>query len=141
MTEHHPISIRAIDHVVIRAIDLETLVAFYRDVLGCSEERRQSELGLVQLRAGSSLIDLVDSGGTLGLEGGRPPDSDAPNLDHFCVQVEPWDADVIATHLRGHGIAFGDVVTRYGARGKGPSLYIGDPEGNTVELKGPPHDP
>jgi catechol 2,3-dioxygenase-like lactoylglutathione lyase family enzyme len=138
MTENHPITIRAIDHVVIRAKDLANLVAFYRDVLGCAEERRQDELRLVQLRAGRSLIDIVDANGPLGQKGGRAPDPGAPTMDHFCVQVEPWDADAIAAHLRRHGIKAGEVVTRYGARGSGPSIYIDDPEGNTVELKGPP---
>jgi catechol 2,3-dioxygenase-like lactoylglutathione lyase family enzyme len=138
MAEPHPITIRAIDHLVIRAKDLETMVGFYRDVLGCREERRASELGLVQLRAGHSLIDLVDVAGALGREGSRAPDPEIPNMDHFCVQVEPWDADAIRTHLTAHGIEAGDVVSRYGALGSGPSIYIDDPEGNTVELKGPP---
>jgi len=138
MPEHHPITLRAIDHVVIRANELETMIAFYRDVLGCREERRSDELGLVQLRAGGSLIDLVDVAGRLGREGGRAPDPDARNMDHFCIQVEPWDADAIKAHLRNHGIEAGDAVMRYGALGSGPSIYIADPEGNTVELKGPP---
>ncbi len=141
MAPPHPITIRAIDHVVIRANDLESLVAFYRDVLGCAEEKRRSELRLIQLRAGRSLIDLVAAGGPLGLAGGRAPDSGMPTMDHFCVQVEPWDVDAITAHLRSQGIEVGDVVTRYGARGSGPSIYIDDPEGNTVELKGPPEGP
>jgi catechol 2,3-dioxygenase-like lactoylglutathione lyase family enzyme len=140
MSEHHPIAIRMIDHVVIRADDLERMIAFYRDVLGCLEERRSGKMGLVQLRAGNSLIDLVDVAGPLGRQGGRGPDRAAPNMDHFCVQVEPWDPDAITAHLKAHGIEAGDVVSRYGARGDGPSIYIDDPEGNTVELKGPPRD-
>lgn len=138
MAEHHPIAIRAIDHVVIRANDLEGMIGFYRDVLGCREERRRGELGLVQLRAGNSLIDLVDVTGPVGRDGGGTPDPDAPNMDHFCVQVEPWDPGAITAHLQAHGIEAGEVVTRYGALGNGPSIYIDDPEGNAVELKGPP---
>ncbi len=138
MAEHRPISIHAIDHVVVRANALETMVAFYRDVLGCRIERLREELGLVQLRAGASLIDIVDVAGPVGREGGRAPDPGAPNMDHFCVQVEPWNPDAIKAHLQTHGVDVGDVVTRYGARGDGPSIYIDDPEGNTVELKGPP---
>ncbi len=138
MTERHAINIRLIDHVVIRAIDLGRMVAFYIDVLGCPVEREAPALGLVQLRAGNSLIDLVDAAGGLGQKGGRPPDDDAPNMDHLCVQVEPWDPAAIARHLHRHGVDTGEVVIRYGALGSGPSLYIQDPEGNTVELKGPP---
>ncbi len=138
MAEEHPITIDAIDHVVIRAKNLETMVRFYRDVLGCLEERRKSNIGLVQLRAGRSLIDLVDVAGALGREGDKEPAPATRNMDHFCVQVVPWDSDVIGTHLSNHGIEVGDEVTRYGALGDGPSIYIEDPEGNTVELKGPP---
>ena len=85
---------------------------------------------------GRSLIDLVDVNGPLGQQGGEPPDGRAPNMDHLCLQVEPWDADTIIRHLEFHGVDFGPVESRYGARGQGPSIYLKDPEGNTVELKG-----
>ena len=138
MRKRHPINIRLIDHVVVRAENLERMVDFYCDVLGCRVERAPGEIGLVQMRAGNSLIDLVDVAGPLGQEGGGVPDHDAHNMDHFCVQVEPWDAAAIAIHLKGHGVEVGEPVTRYGALGNGPSLYVEDPEGNTIELKGPP---
>jgi glyoxylase I family protein len=126
-----------IDHVVVRARDLGTMVAFYRDVLGCQVEREVENLQLIQLRAGNSLIDIVDAAGELGRKGGRAPDG-APNMDHFCVQVDPWDATAITEHLKRRGLDVGEVVSRYGALGQGPSIYVQDPEGNTVELKGPP---
>lgn len=132
----NPINIRLIDHVVIRARDLEPMLDFYRDVLGCRLERGPGELGLAQLRAGASLIDLVDVAGKLGREGGAPPDHGAPNMDHVCLLVEPWDADAIRQHLRAHGVEAGEVAERYGSTGVGPSIYLRDPEGNTVELKG-----
>ena len=138
MSQQHPINVRLIDHVVVRAVDLGTMVDFYRDVLGCRLERGPGELGLAQLRAGSSLIDIIDAAGPLGREGGRAPEPQAPNMDHFCVQVEPWDVEAIRAHLRKHGVETGDLVMRYGALGNGPSLYLYDPEGNRVELKGPP---
>ena len=56
----------------------------------------------------------------------------------ICVQVEPGDVEAIRAHLTSHGAEVGDLVNRYGALGNGPSLYIDDPEGNRVELKGPP---
>ena len=135
--EEHPINIRMIDHVVIRAKNLEQMIDFYREILGCRLERGPGEIGLAQLRAGDSLIDLVNVAGPLGRQGGASPDPEARNMDHFCVQLEPWDADAIRTHLKKHDVEVGDVETRYGALGSGPSLYISDPEGNTVELKGP----
>ena len=131
------IKISNIDHVVIRAKDIPKMIAFYRDVLGCPEERRNEDMGLYQMRAGSALIDLVDVNGKLGKMGGAAPGGDACNMDHFCVRVEPFDEDVIRAHLAKHQIDAPEKVMRYGAEGTGPSIYIQDPEGNTVELKGP----
>lgn len=127
-----------IDHVVLRARDLDGLARFYIEVLGCREERRQDDLGLLQLRAGRCLIDLVAVAGKLGRMGGAAPGSEGRNLDHLCLRIEPWDPAAIGAHLRAHGVAAGEVAMRYGAEGEGPSLYLSDPEGNTIELKGPP---
>ena len=132
----HPINIRLIDHVVIRVDSLETMIHFYCRVLGCRLERGPGKLGLAQLRAGESLIDLVDARGELGRKAGGPPDHRAANMDHVCLQVQPWDAEAILAHLREHDVDVGEVADRYGAQGTGPSVYLRDPEGNTVELKG-----
>ena len=132
------ISISNIDHVVIRVKDVPTMVAFYRDILGCAEERMKDDIGLYQMRAGSALIDLVDVAGTLGKMGGAAPGAEARNMDHFCVRVEPFDEATIRAHLTEHGVNAPDTTMRYGAEGTGPSIYIQDPEGNTIELKGPP---
>jgi catechol 2,3-dioxygenase-like lactoylglutathione lyase family enzyme len=132
------IRIREIDHLVLRVIDLDRMLAFYCDVLGCTIERRQDSIGLVQLRAGRSLVDLVPVNGELGKAGGAPPGKEARNLDHFCFRVEPFDESAIRSQLDAHNIAAGKLATRNGAEGEGPSIYIADPEGNVVELKGPP---
>ena len=131
------IHVRGIDHVVIRAADLERMVSFYRDVLGCTVDRRRDELALVHMRAGSSLIDLVSVEGELGRRGGRAPAVEGRNMDHLCLRVEPFDADAIREHLRSRGVETGELYQNYGAEGNGPSLYLADPEGNVVELKGP----
>lgn len=136
-----PVTLRRLDHVVLRVRDLDDALRFYRDVLGCQLEKVQADLGLYQLRAGDSLIDLVTLDGRLGRQYARGPDRAGPNVDHFCLQVDPWDAAAIAAWLAEHGIAAGDVSRRYGALGYGPSIYIEDPDGNTVELKGPPENP
>ncbi len=130
--------IRHIDHIVLRVVDIDAMKDFYIGTLGCSLERVQEAAGLYQLRAGASLIDLVPVDGSLGRRGGAPPAAEGRNLDHFCLRVEPFDADAIAAHLRARGLQPGEVATRYGAEGQGPSLYVTDPEGNVVELKGPP---
>jgi glyoxylase I family protein len=134
------IRIREIDHLVLRVVDLDSMLHFYRDVLGCTIERRQDEIGLVQLRAGRSLIDLVPVDGKLGKVGGAAPGREARNMDHFCVRVEPFDAADIRRHLEAQGVEVGPVAARYGAEGEGPSIYITDPEANVVELKGAPAD-
>ena len=136
--QKNPISVREIDHLVLRVVDLERMLSFYCDVLGCSVERRQDDLGLVQLRAGSSLIDLVPVDGKLGSQGGAAPGREGRNMDHFCLRLLAFDEKGIRGYLAERGIAVGEVASRYGAEGQGPSMYLSDPEGNTVELKGPP---
>ena len=130
--------IKHLDHLVLRVSDLQATMRFYIDVLGCPVEKIQEDLGLYQLRAGSALIDLVPIDGELGRKGGAAPGKEARNLDHFCLRVEPYDADAIIAHLKRHGVETGPVTSRYGAEGQGPSIYVHDPEGNVVELKGPP---
>ena len=133
------IPIVGIDHVVLRVSDLDAALGFYRDLLGLPIERElPPEIGLVQLRAGAALVDLVPIDGAIGRMGGAPAGREGRNMDHFCVQVEPFDESAIRSHLESHGVEVGEVATRYGAKGEGPSLYVRDPDGNTVELKGPP---
>ena len=132
------IRVLGIDHVVLRVRDLARSLAFYCDALGCCEERRLDELGLVQLRAGAALIDLVPVDGPLGRAGGAAPGADGHNVDHVALRIEGFDEPALRRHLAAHGIEPGDVGQRYGAEGTGPSMYIRDPDGNTIELKAPP---
>jgi len=132
------LQIRNLDHVVLRVADLDAAMRFYNKVLGCPVERIQDQLGLYQLRAGSALIDIVPLAGPLGQKGGAGPGVEGRNMDHFCLRVEPFDADAIIAHLRAHGCDPAPVASRYGAEGQGPSIYVTDPDGNVVELKGPP---
>ncbi|WP_322031770.1 VOC family protein [Paraburkholderia sp. J76] len=132
------IKIREIDHVVIRTADMAAMTRFYCEVLGCEPEREQRDIGLMQLRAGRSLIDLVTVGGPLDRGANAAPAGASGNMDHLCLRVEPFDADALISHLTQHGARPGKAVERYGAEGLGPSLYLFDPEGNMVELKGPP---
>ena len=133
--------ILGLDHVVLRVRDAGRMTRFYCDVLGCSVERERDDLGLTQLRAGQSLIDLVAVDSELGGKGGAAPGKKGHNMDHLCLRIEPFEPAALAAHLRAHGIDPGEVQQRFGAEGDGPSIYIRDPEGNTVELKGPPDNP
>lgn len=138
MAARPPFAVGGLDHVVIRVRDMARLVAFWRDVLGCEVEKVQDKLGLTQIRAGRSLVDLVDVEGKIGRQGGAPPGAEGRNMDHFCLRVDPFDGAAIQAHLKAHGVEAGPIEQRYGAEGDGPSLYFTDPEGNTIELKGPP---
>lgn len=130
------IHIGEIDHVVLRATDMDAMHRFYCDVLGCHEERRQERIGLVQLRAGASLIDLIAVDGTLGHHGGAAPGREGHNMDHLCLRVVDYDEAAILEHLKAHGVRIGESGLRYGAQGEGPSIYLYDPQGNMIELKG-----
>lgn len=134
------INLAGIDHVVLRVVDLDRVARFYTNVLGARWEKRQEAIGLYQLRAGTALIDLVPIDGKLGRMGGAAPGPEGRNVDHICFRVLPWDGEAILAELKGHGIE-SEIVSRYGAEGDGPSIYLADPEGNNLELKGPPWAP
>lgn len=124
-----------IDHIVLRVIDMTPMLHFYCDILGCKVERTLG-IGLVQLRAGNSLIDLVPVDSELGRKGGAPPAAEAHNLEHVCLLLESFNESELRRHFLGFGIKLDSAETRYGATGFGPSVYVQDPQGNTVELKG-----
>ncbi|MCK9516159.1 MAG: VOC family protein [Ottowia sp.] len=128
-----PFAFAALDHVVLRVSDLPRMLAFYRDVLGCGLEKKQEAIGLWQLRAGDALIDLLESSDAAS----DAVDARRRNMDHFCLRLQHWDEQALRSWLQGRGVSVGPAVTRYGACGSGPSIYIEDPEGNTVELKAP----
>lgn len=121
--------VERIDHVVLRVRDLAGMVKFYEQALGFREERRIDTLGLVQMRAGASMLDLVASEAQVTTR----------NMDHLCFRIEPFDHDAIVMRLAPLGVSVGETVRRYGAEGTGPSVYFHDPEGNQIELKGSAH--
>jgi len=133
--------ILGIDHVVLRCRDLATMVSFYTTVLGCSVARRNEPLGLIHLKAGSAQIDLVDVDGELGRSGGAPPGVERHNMDHVCLRIEPFDPECLRIHFSRYGIDIGPIHHNFGAEGYGFAVYLKDPEGNAIELKGPPDGP
>ena len=120
--------VEELDHVVIRCGDQARSLDFYTRVLGLAEERRIDAIGLVQLRAGRSMIDLVPAD--------PPPAFETRNVDHVCLGITTDDMTALAAWLAAEGVTvLGEPTERYGARGMGLSLYIQDPDGNVVELK------
>lgn len=130
--------ILGLDHVVLRVRDASRMTRFYCEVLGCNVERERPDLGLTQLRAGASLIDLIAVSAESGGQGDAAAAKEGRNMDHVCLRIEPFDQPGMIAHLIANSVVPGEVKTRFGADGYGPSLYISDPEGNVVELKGPP---
>jgi glyoxylase I family protein len=138
MSSERAFEIQRIDHVVLRVQDLARAVSFYRDVLGCAVARERPTLGMVHLHAGASMIDLISVEGALGSRGGPAAGAQGRNLEHLCLRIEPFDEAALREHLKMHGVVVdGQVSSNLGAEGDGLSLYLRDPDGNGVELKGP----
>ena len=134
---NRPFRILGIDHVVIRTTDIDRALTFYCDVLGCEVERKVNHLGLIQLRAGTAMIDLLDVNSSKVRQVVSNSNSSSGHVvDHICLQIENFENDHLMEYFKAQNIDFGDVTQRYGANGYGPSLYIIDPDGNTLELKG-----
>lgn len=135
-----PIKLNGLDHVVLRVRDIDAMLTFYRDILGCRLAKHNEPLGLYHLDAGGSMIDLVTLDGKLGQAGGAGPGADLAaggrNVDHIALKVRDFEPEAIHAYLSEHGIGAGEAVVRFGAEGDGPSIYLTDPEGNGVELKG-----
>ena len=128
--------IKGLDHLVLRTNQIEQMCLFYCRVLGCTlEGETPRDIGLIQLRAGNALIDLISVDSKLGAMGGGPPKKSENNLDHFCLQLKQTSEQEIRSHLVSHGVKVGEFAERYGAQGSGLSVYIKDPDGNTVELR------
>lgn len=132
-----PFDVERIDHLVLRVRDLARSIRFYSELLGCEVVRQREHLGLVHLRAGASMIDLVSVDGMLGARGGAAAGAEGRNVDHLCLRIEPFDEAALRAHLANAGITPAPTAINFGAEGDGPSLYFTDPDGNTIELKGP----
>ena len=127
------IQIRKIDHLVLRVRDIDAMRKFYCEVLGAEHVGYRPKFAMSHLRVGDCMLDLVEA----EKRGLSAPQAGRLNLDHFCFRVEPFDQEAIVAHLKRHNVPLGPIRDRYGAEGNGVSIYLTDPEGNTVELKGP----
>ncbi len=138
MTLSKPFRVFGIDHLVLRVRDLDVMRNFYVGVLGGTVQEHDTDNGLMQVRLGAQIVDLVPVDGKMGRAGGAAPGKEGRNVDHFALRIDPFDDDAIRAYLGAHGVECGDTKMRGGAEGEGPGMYIRDPEGNNVELKGPP---
>jgi glyoxylase I family protein len=134
MPSSPPFRLEGLDHVVLLVSDMALARRFYCDVVGCSVDRDLPQYGLMQLRAGRSLIDLVDTSVEQGAWA-RPPVEGGRNMDHVCIVAAGYEPDSVRAHLQSHGVETVEEGVRYGASGEGYSIYFRDPFGNQVELK------
>jgi glyoxylase I family protein len=117
-----------LDHVVLVVRDQQASQRFYTDVLGCTLEHINEKISLIHLRFGEAYIDLLPATAE------RP--RGAGGVDHVCLSIKCDNLEKIATELRARGVSLeGEIVTRRGAYGTGPSLYLRDPDGYVIELK------
>ncbi len=130
-----------LDHVVLRVGNLDRSIAWYTDVLGCKAERRVEKVGIAQMRAGRSMIDLVSFDGVIGREHGPKPGSDGHNMHHLCLKIDRFDEPALVHFLESKGVKPFDISKRFGADGYGPCIYFTDPDSNWIELKGPSEPP
>ena len=136
----NPINITKLDHVVLRVADIEKSIHFYKDILGCPEARIREDMGLFQFRAGVSMIDLVPIDSELGKRPGYGPPGEGRNVDHIALTIAEYDEEALTAYLITNGVTPSESGQRFGADGTGPSMYMEDPDGNVVELKGPPSE-
>jgi glyoxylase I family protein len=129
-----PFELRAIDHVVLIVDDLERAAKWYADVVGATEEHSLRQFGMVQLRAGASMIDLVDAASEKG-EWARPKVDGGRNMDHLCLEIGPVTKAAMQAHLKKHELEIEEEGWRSGAKGQGYSWYIRDPWDHQIELK------
>ncbi len=142
MSKASTFAVQRIDHVVLRVRDIERSIVFYRELLGCELVKRRDDLGLVHLRAGASMIDLLSVDGSIGRRGGPAAGEQARNMDHLCLRVEPFDEAAILALLEAQRLPrSAKAQINFGAEGDGPSIYFSDPDGNLIELKGPAVSP
>ena len=132
-----PFALEGIDHVVLLVDDMAAARAFYLEVIGCAVEQALPQYGMLQLRAGASLVDLVDISGEPGAWA-RPPAPGGRNVDHICLATGPWDEAAMRAWLAAKGVAIVEEGVNNGARGESLSFYVKDPAGNVIELTGPP---
>jgi catechol 2,3-dioxygenase-like lactoylglutathione lyase family enzyme len=130
-----PYDLKGLDHVVLLVTDMATARRFYCEVIGCTVDNELPQYGMLQLRAGAALIDLVDTSGEEGAWA-RPPVVGGRNMDHVCLATSGFEVDALRAHLGANGVEIVEEGVRYGASGDGYSIYVRDPFGNQVELKG-----
>jgi glyoxylase I family protein len=132
----NPLQLRGVDHVALRVRSLDRSIAFYCSVLRCEVAARNEDAGIVHLRAGAQMIDLIWLEGRMGKSGGAEPRVEARNMHHICLAYEPHDSDALFAYLDAQKIEHSaKPQDNLGAGGQGTSVYLADPDENLIEVK------
>jgi len=132
-----PFSLLGIDHIVFLIDDMPNALKFYGEVLGCQPGYSYPKIGMEQLWCGNALIVLSDTTHP-SAKSKIPPAKGRSNIDHVCINLSPIEVPDLIAHLNAHNVQIDATAFHGGARGMGNSVYIQDPFGNRLELKGPP---
>jgi len=120
------VRVRDLDHVVVNCRDVEVSLRWYTEELGLApvrvDEWRAGTAPSVRINP-STIIDLLAAARS------------GVNIDHVCLVVDPVDLHAVAASGRFDVVGDGPVEGLFGARGLATSLYVRDPDGNTVELR------
>jgi len=135
-----PFTLIGLDHVVFLVDDMPRALQFYHQVLGAVPGYSYPALGMEQVWCGAALIVLWDNTHP-GARSAVPPVKGGRNVDHLCIATSPFDPAALRRHLAAHGVTIEREATHGGARGMGFSVYIRDPFGNLLEIKGPAEYP
>ena len=123
--------VKDFDHLVLNVQDMERALEFYCGLLGLEPVR------VDEWRAGKAPFPSVRITPTTIIDFVSRPRGES-NVDHICLVVDPLDWQQVIDS--GTFTVLEGPVDRYGARGDAQSIYVQDPDGNTVELRWYPQD-
>ena len=132
--------VKQLDHLNLSVRDFDETVDWYRRVFGFElvEDGVQDDgvrWGII--RGGDALLCLYEHGDYAFADRFDLEDRKLHGVSHFALRIDGFDEQAIRAQLAAEGVEATEVGQRYGAEGIGPSLYLADPDGNTIELKGP----
>jgi glyoxylase I family protein len=125
-----PFVIDCIDHVLVIVGGMDGALRFYEGVLGCGVESRLPQYGMVELRAGTSHIDLVDANVAEG-SWAKPAVAGDRNVHHVALRLGHVSEKALRDYLSAQGVS---ILEERVEDDDNVSFYVADPSGNTIEL-------
>jgi catechol 2,3-dioxygenase len=124
--------IKGLGEIALRVRELDAMQRFYEQVMGLEVLKRLDNAVFFKLADGfgghTQVLVLFDRSAGPGYSGLNVATS---TIDHIAFEIERADFDTELKRLQGSGLA---VTTAEHAWVHWRSLYVDDPEGNSVEL-------